>query len=305
VASNIAQSLQGPLLVLIARRVRERTMTYSFFYPAFLLVAAVSFLPLFYAIRQSVYSADYLELGDFVGLQNYTDLFNVGGGLWNLRSSFYFVGGTLALAIPLGVLLAVLLNRPILFRNFFRTILIFPWVVAQVVTGLLWMWLYDSRLGPLVDALGRLGITLPNPLTDVNLAMPSLIITNVWRSYPLVMVFTIAALQTVPVELTEAARIDVPSAWNRFWYVTFPLIKNTILVAVVLTTLHTFNTVTMVLVMTGGGPVDATQVLALRVFREGFQFYRMDIATTCAMVIFLLNIVFTLVFLRVLRREGS
>jgi multiple sugar transport system permease protein len=278
---------------------------YLFFYPSFLLVAAVSFLPMFYAVRQSLHAASYLEIGPFVGLANYVDLLTHGGGLWNIQTSIIFVLGSLALTMPLGIGLALLLNQHIRFRTVFRTILIVPWIVSQLVTGLLWMWLYDGRVGPLAHALRQLGLNVSGPLTDVDWAMPSLILANTWHSYPLVMVFTLAALQTIPSEVGEAARIDAASAWHRFWHVTLPLIKSTVLVALVLTTLHTFNTVTTILIMTGGGPVGVTEVLALRVFKEGFQFYRMEVASTAAVVIFVLNIVFSLAYIRVLRAERA
>jgi len=284
---------------------RRRAQPYLFFYPAFLLVAAVSFVPLFYALRQSVYSADYLTTGGFVGLSNYTELLLHGGGLAAIGVSLTFVVGSLLLTVPLGVGLALLLNRPIRFSTFFRTVLLLPWIISQLVTGLLWLWLYDGRLGPVADAVQGLGLSFSGPLTDPDWALPSLILTNTWHSYPLVMIFTLAALQTIPRETLEAARIDAPSAWRRFRHVTLPLIRNTVLVALVLSTLHTFNTVTTVLVMTGGGPVGATEVLALKVFKEGFQFYRMEIAAAAAVVIFALNIVFTLAYIRVLRSERT
>jgi multiple sugar transport system permease protein len=276
---------------------------YLFFYPSLILVGAVSFVPLFYALRQSFHAADYLNTGAFVGFANYVELFARGGGLSNIGRSILFVAGTLALTLPLGIGLALLLDRPIRFRAFFRTVLMVPWIVSQLVTGLIWLWLYDGRLGPIAHLLAQAGVTVTGPLTDPRWAMPSLILANTWHSFPLVMVFTLAALQTIPAEVREAARIDAQSAWRRFRHVTFPLIRGTVLVALVLTTLHTFNTVTTVLVMTGGGPAEATDVLALRVFKEGFQFYRMEAAATAAVCIFALNIAFSIAYIRVLRGD--
>jgi ABC-type sugar transport system permease subunit len=281
----------------------RRLQPYLFFYPSLILVAAVSFVPLFYALRQSVHAADYLNTGAFVGFANYVELLTRGGGLTNIGRSIAFVAGTLALTLPLGIGLALLLDRPVRFRAFFRTLLMVPWIVSQLVTGLIWLWLYDGRQGPIAYLLTQAGVNMVGPLTDTRWAMPSLILANTWHSYPLVMVFTLAALQTIPAEVREAARIDAQSAWRRFWHVTLPLIRGTVLVALVLTTLHTFNTVTTVLIMTGGGPAEATDVLALRVFKEGFQFYRMEAAATAAVCIFALNILFSIAYIRVLRGE--
>jgi multiple sugar transport system permease protein len=286
-----------------AGRNARRVQAYAFFYPAFVLVAAVLFVPLFHAIRQSLHSANYMEMGPFVGLANYAGLLMHEGGLRDIGHSLTFVAGSVLLTMPLGVGLAVLLNQPIRFRAFFRTVLIVPWIVSQLVTGLLWLWLYDDRMGPLQGLLQTFGIG--SLLTNPQWAMPSLILTNIWHSYPLVMVFTLAALQTIPSDIIEAAKIDGASSWRRFWFITLPLIKSTLLVSLVLTTLHTFNTVTTVLIMTGGGPAGGTEVLALRVFKEGFQFYRMEVAATAAVVIFLLNIAFSLAFVRVLKSDRS
>lgn len=285
------------------RRDPRRWQAYAFFYPAFLLVGMVLFLPMFHAVRQSMHAASYMERGPFVGFTNYASLLLHEGGLQDIGHSLVFVAGTVLVAMPLGVGLALLLNRPIRFRAFFRTVLIVPWIVSQLVTGLLWMWLYDDRLGPLQGLLQSFGIGAL--LTNPAWAMPSITLTNIWHSYPLVMVFTLAALQTIPADIVEAAKIDSASPWRRFWYVTLPLIRNTLLVSLVLTTLHTFNTVTTVLIMTGGGPAGATEVLALRVFKEGFQFYRMEVAATAAVVIFFLNIAFALAFMRVLKSERA
>src|SRR5262249_21343780 len=136
-------------------------------------------------------------------------------------------------------------------------------------------------------------------------AMPALILCNAWGSYPLVMVFVLSALQTIPRELHESARMDGAGGWQRFRFITFPLVRNTTLITLVLTTLHAFNGVTIVLIMTGGGPVDTTDVMALRVFEEGLKYNRMGIATAGAVVIFAINIAFTIGYMRVLRGEAG
>jgi multiple sugar transport system permease protein len=285
------------------RRRHEALSTAAMFYPAFALVAAVSFFPLFYALRQSVHRADYLDLGRFVGFGNFVTLFSTGGGLHFVAVSMMFVAGTLMVALPAGVGLALLLSRPLRLRGLFRTVLMLPWVVSELVTGYLWMWFYDGRLGPLTGLLGWLGV--PSPLTDTYAALPALILANSWHAYPLVMIFTLAALQTVPADIQDAARLDTCTEWQRFRFVTLPFIRGAVLVAAVLTTLRSFNNVTLVLAMTGGGPVGATDVLGIRVFNEAFQFYRMDVASTIAVVIFALNIVASVAFMRVLRAQET
>lgn len=283
----------------------KRLMPFGFFLPAFLFVAAVSFVPLLYALTQSFRAAHHHGMGAWVGIGNYLRFFEESKGFTALAQSFIFVAGTVAVAVPLGFALACALNRPIRFRSFFRTVLILPWLVSNLVVALLWAWLLNGNFSPLVHLLGQFGLTLPNATTSAALAMPALIIANVWHSYPLVMIFVLAALQTVPAELYEAARIDRASAWQRFRLITLPSVKNTTVVVLVLTTLHTFNNVTMVFIMTGGGPVGATETLALRVFLEEFKYLHTGIAAAAAVVIFSLNMLFSLAYIRVLRGEKS
>jgi len=281
-------------------------MAFGFFLPAFLFVAAVSFLPLLYAIVQSFLSTNLSgETGNFVGTDNYQRFFEAGKGLLALWRSFIFVGASVLVTVPLGFGLACALNQPIRFRGFFRTVLILPWLVSNLVVALVWAWLLNGSFSPLAHLAAQFGFTLPNATTNIALAMPALVIANVWHSYPLVMIFVLASLQTVPPELYEAARIDGAGAWKRFRLITLPLVKNTTLVVLVLTTLHTFNNVTMVFIMTGGGPVGTTETLALRVFLEEFKYFRTGVASAAAVIIFALNFFFSLAYIRVLRGEKS
>lgn len=285
------------------RRLRVHQRPLLFFLPAFVLVALVSFLPLGYAIVQSFFKADYLNLGVFNGLNNYAEFLFTASGIAAVRNSLYYTAGSVAVAMPLGFILALCLNQPVPFRSLFRTVLILPWLVSSLASALLWLWILNSDLGPLSYVLGTLGVKMPSVLSSEHLAMPFVILANAWTGYPLIMVFVLAALQTVPADLSEAARIDGASGWDRFWYVTFPLIRNTTLVALVLTSLHAFKNVELILVMTGGGPLGATQTMAFKVFQEGFRFYRTGIAAAGAVSIFVINIAFTLAFVRVLRND--
>lgn len=283
----------------------KKIQPYLWFSPALLLVMVVSFWPLAYAFLSSLHKSLYLEIGDFIGLQNYQRFLWSEAGRSRAWNSFFLVTGTLAIAMPLGFGLAILLNQNLLYKNIFRTILILPWLVSNTVAALLWAWLLNGQFGPIAHLFQYFGITMPNVLTSEVWAMPALIVCNAWGSYPLVMVFVLSALQTVSPEIYEAAKIDGAKSWKRFSLITFPLIRGTTLVTLVLTTLHCFNNVTIVLIMTGGGPVEVTEVMALRVFEEGFKFNRIGIATAGAIIIFAINILFTIAYMRVLREEKS
>jgi multiple sugar transport system permease protein len=285
------------------RRRRIVAFPYLMLAPAFLLIAAVSFLPIGYAIVQSFFRSSNLNLGRFVVLQNYGDFFFTRNGLGTVANSLVFVGGTIAIALPLGFALAVALSKPIPLRGLIRTLLILPWLVSNLVGALLWGWLGNPQYGLAPYLLERIGLNLPNIITDPVAAMGSVIVASAWASTPLVMVFVLAALQTVPTDLIEAARIDGASSWQRLWNITLPLVRNTTMVALVLTSLHAFKSVEIVLVMTGGGPNGATETMALKVFKEAFTLLRLGVGSAGAVAIFLINLMFTMAFVRVLRTE--
>ncbi|HZP79029.1 MAG TPA: sugar ABC transporter permease [Pseudolabrys sp.] len=282
---------------------RAAAFPYLMFAPAFLLIAAVSFIPIAYAIVQSFFRSNTLALGRFVGLDNYRDFLFTLDGVATLEHSLIFVAGTVLIAVPFGFALALLLNRPLPLRGLLRTILITPWLVSNLVGALLWAWIGNPQYGLVPYLLEWLGLSMPNIITDPGAAMASVIVASVWASTPLVMVFVLAALQSVPGDLTEAARIDGASVWRRFRKITLPLVRNTTMMAVVLTSLHAFKSVEIILVMTSGGPNGATETMATKVFHEAFTLLRIGVGSAGAVMIFLLNLMFTMAFVRVLRTE--
>jgi multiple sugar transport system permease protein len=211
--------------------------------------------------------------------------------------------GTLLFSLTVGIAFALQLNQDLRFRAFYRTVLTIPWVVSQLTAGLLWVWVLDPRFSPYSSMLGTIGIKLAPLLTDPHRAMPTLIQANTWRTYPLVMVLVLAGLQAIPRELFESARIDGATNYQMLQSITLPLLRTTLLVAIVLTTIYSFELVTLVFIMTGGGPAGATDVLALQVFKETLRFYRIGIASAEAVVILLVNAAFAIVYIRTLRIE--
>jgi multiple sugar transport system permease protein len=292
-------------LMVVDRSRRRRIVAFPYLMlaPAFLLIVSVSFVPIGYAVVQSFFRSSNLNLGRFIGWQNYGDFFLTRNGLGTVANSLIFVGGTVAIAVPLGFALALALNKPMPLRGLIRTLLILPWLVSNLVGALLWGWLGNPQYGLAPYLLEKIGVGFPNIITDPAAAMVSVIVASAWAATPLVMVFVLAALQTVPTDLIEAARIDGASAWQRFWSITLPLVRNTTMVALVLTSLHAFKSVEIVLVMTGGGPNGATETMALKVFKEAFTLLRLGVGSAGAVAIFLINVMFTMAFVRVLRTE--
>jgi multiple sugar transport system permease protein len=285
------------------RRLGNLAFPYLMFAPALILILGISVVPISYATVQSFFRSPTLALGRFVGLRNYADYLFTSNGIGSIVNSLIFVAGTVLIAMPLGFALAVLLSKPIPFRGFLRSVLIMPWLVSNLVGGLLWGWIGNPQYGLIPWLLAQIGIALPNTISNPVGAMGAVIVASAWSAFPLVMVFVLAAIQTVPTELREAAQIDGASAWQHFCHVTFPLVRNTTMVALILTSLHAFKSIDIVLVMTGGGPNGATETMAFRVFNQAFRLLNLGVGSTGAVMIFVINILFTLAFVRVLRTE--
>lgn len=289
------------------RRLRVRDVLaspWAFMVPALLLVAAITFLPIVQAANLSVHETTYLEQGEFIGLRHFSAFLQDPLAWRNLANSAIFTAGSLLLALPLGVGLALALNRPLRGLVIFRTLLILPWVVSQLLAGLLWRWLESPLIGPVAYAVSGLANEQVDILGDTTTAMVGVIVPSVWRTFPFAMVLTLAALKTVPSELYEAAFVDGAGPWQTFWRITVPLIRNALLVIVILLTLHYFVTIELPLVLTGGGPAHATDVLGLRVYREAFRLNRFGFASAIAMVMFAINALISIAYIKILRTES-
>ena len=281
----------------------RHAQAYLLMFPAVVLVAAVSLYPIAYAVYLSLFRTRYLERVEFIGVGNYAQFLRDPAAWQNLFHTLLYVFGSLVVVLPFGLGVAVLLNQPIRFRPIFRTVIILPWVVSQTIIALLWGWLLNPDFGPAMHLLQLLGLRKITLLSDVRFALPTLIGVNAWGTYPMAVILLLAALQTIPAELTDAARVDGASRWQHFTHIVLPLIRPTLLVTTILLTLLYFNMVTLVLILTGGGPLGATEVLSLRAFKEGFDFWHMGYSATFGIVIFAFNVVFSLLYIHLLRQE--
>lgn len=278
-------------------------MPYVFLAPALLILVLVAAYPILFAIQRSFYQTHFLELGTFVGLEHYVRFFASSHGWMTISNSLIFAVASVVLTVPLGLGLALAINRPMPFRTAIRTILIFPWIVSQTIAALLWSWLLNPSFGPATYLLSQhLGIRVAF-FQDPTTAMAAIVVVNVWQSYGLAFVLLLAALQTIPSDLYEAAELDGAGKWATLRWITLPSISSALAITLIMLTLHNINMVTLILVLTGGGPANATETLSMRVFNEAFQFQNMGQASMIGIIIALLNIVFSIAYLRVIRRQ--
>lgn len=271
--------------------------------PSIAIVAVVSIFPIVYAVNLSLHDTTYMQIGEFNDFAHFLRIFTSPEGLGQIGRSFIYVVGSLLIAVPLSLGLANLLNQQVHGRRIFRVLILLPWVISQTVAALLWKWLVNPDYGPL--GLGDLPFGRVDFLADPVLAMTLLIVVNVWISYPLATILCLAALQTIPEELREAAEVDGAGPFRRFMQVTLPLMKPTLFVVAIQLTLLYFNMVTLVYTLTGGGPLDGTNLLSLAAFKQSFEFFNLGLGAAYSVVLFAFNILFGAAYIRLLRSDRS
>jgi multiple sugar transport system permease protein len=284
---------------------------YLFLTPALLLIFGFFFLPVVAALVLSftdfdIYAIASLDNTRFVGVRNYTQLL-ASPVFWKaLGNTFYFalVGGPLTVAVSLGA--ALLVNAPLVrWKVFFRTVYFVPFVTTLVAIAIVWRYLYHTRYGLLNYGLDRIGVGPIDWLGDPRWAMPAIILMAVWKNFGYNMLIFIAGLQSVPVELYEAARIDGARATQRFWHVTLPHLGPTLLFVSVITMIGYFQLFVEPYVMTAGGPLRSTTSVVLLMYEEGFRWWRMGFAAAIAFVLFVVILLATLVQFWLQRRAES
>lgn len=241
------------------------------------------------------------------GLENYTSLLGDSLFFHALRVTLTFVGATVALHLVLGMIVARALHSGIQARQLFRVLMILPWTIPDVISGLIWRFMYNPTSGVMNHALESLGIT-DQPvdwLGSAGLALPSVIQSDVWRGYPFVMIILLAGMQAIPRDLYEAARVDGANALQEFRYVTLPLLKRIIFIAVALDVIWQFRRFGLIFNMTAGGPGRATEILSLRIYKQYFKFFEFEYAAAMAVALAIMMLIISIPYVRsIVRREA-
>ena len=271
-----------------------------FLAPAILAILLVTIMPICMAIRTSFHATNYAQVKEFVGLKNYITVFSETG--WKIiLNSVRYVLMSLVIVIPTGVILGSLLNRKFYGKKFFQTLIFIPYVISQTITALLWKWLLNGSYGPITYLFFELTGQKIDFFSTTGGANLMLVLANAWNTTPLVIILTLAALQTVPGDLLEAAKIDGATHLQSYFHITLPIIKPTIMTAIVMQSMEYFNMVTLIHTLTGGGPFSSTQTLSLATYQNAFTYWHMDIASAYGVIIFLLNICFSLIYIKLLK----
>jgi len=235
-----------------------------------------------------------LDDPEFVGLRNFGRLLDDPRFWVTLRNTAYYVFVRVPLNIVISLVLAVLLNKNIRGRNFFRTLLFLPVVLSLVSVAVIWRPLVLSD-GVLNIALESVGISPIPWITSARYAMPTIIMIGVWREIGYFMVIFLAGLQAIPGHYYEAARIDGASGIQEFWRITVPLVSPTTFFIMVIAMIWSFQIFDLTTVLTGGGPRNATNTLVMYIYQQGFQNFRMGYAAALGVVLFIIVLMLTIV----------
>lgn len=288
----------------------ERRLGICMVAPAVIIVAVVALAPILEAVRLSLHRVQlqFPDLGQpFVGLDNYAALARE-PRVWSaLHTTFTFTLVTVSLELVLGTGLALLLHRAFFGRGLVRAAALVPWAFTTVVAALLWKFMYDADYG-IVNALLLRAHVVAEPvawLASPRSALLSLIVADVWKTTPFMALLILAGLQSIPADVLEAARIDGASPLTTFFRVTLPLLRPTLLVALLFRTLDAFRVFDMVFVLTRGGPGNATESISYLTYLTLFRQFDFGMGSALAVVTFACVLLVSFMFIRVLGARPS
>jgi ABC-type sugar transport system permease subunit len=287
-----------------SRRGRHQLWGYIFLLPMLGLLVVFKFVPMVHALYLSLTSYDLLSAPRFVGFRNYVTLVHDPLFLKSAWVTAYFVVGTCVPIWVLSLALALVFNTALPARGLLRLVYFIPAIVPVVVYATVWRVMLHPY-GLLNTGLQKLGVPAINWLADSKAVVPGFILASEWRFVPYFMILYLAGLQSIPAEYHEAASIDGASTPQRFRHITLPLLQPTILLVVVVSIILMSKVFTNVLIISNGGPDDASRVLSLFIYQTGFQYFKMGLASAASIFLLLGTMVFTLIQLRIFGEEGG
>jgi multiple sugar transport system permease protein len=285
---------------------RRRTIAgLLFVLPAVLFTLGMFIFPLLMTFWMSLHDWPLLGQAEFLGLQNYTQLFQ-DGQFW---SSLWFTTQYTLLVTPaifiLAFLLALLVNNTLLGTGVFRTIYFVPVVIGLGASSLLWVWMLNDRVGIINGILLDLGL-IQRPIiwfVDKNLAMFAIIVSVIWKTVGFSMILLLAGMQAIPDELYHAAMVDGASYWQRLTHIMMPLLRSTFALALVISVIGSFLAFDQFYIMTRGGPQNQTITAVYWIFNNSFTYYKLGYGAALSIILLIILGVLSIIQLRVLRDD--
>jgi multiple sugar transport system permease protein len=259
--------------------------------------------PLLYTAWVALHETTYFTVGEFSGVTAFVEMFSDADLPGAIGTTVVFSLGALAVALPTGLLSAIVLNSLHRLKRTARGLLLLPWLMSQATVGTIWLWFLNPNFGPATVITEALGFGPTNVFSTPTSALIAVILITAWWSYPQAMLLFLGALQTIPVELKESLTVDGGGVWRGFISITLPYLRNSIVSVVIVLLMLYAQMVTIILVTTRGGPIGATETLSMRVFNQTFEEYNMSGAAATAILLFVVNVALTLVAIRFRRKD--
>lgn len=274
----------------------NRLTPYLFLAPAGAVLAIALFYPICYMIYASFLDwnpSQRIGEADFVGIRNYTKLFGDPAFRESMWVTLKFAGVVVTIEMILGVGLAMLLDRNIRGMSLLRTLFILPMMIAPIVVGLMWRYMYHPTVGIFNKTLKSWGFDGVPWLSDGNWAFASVIIADVWQWTPFIFILSLAALQSLPSSAIEASKIDGATGWQQIIHIKLPLMMPVLIVTLLLRLIDSFKVLEVILVMTNGGPGLSTEILSLRINRTASEFRELGEAAAMSNLLLIVLLILT------------
>ncbi|WP_181348114.1 carbohydrate ABC transporter permease [Thalassobacillus sp. CUG 92003] len=274
---------------------RKKTL---FWLCVFLLPNLLGFLtfigaPIVSSLVISFTDWDLLGEIEFIGFDNYIRLAQDPEFWVSFRNTIFFILGYIPLVLIFGLSCALLLNKQMKFRAFFRATFFLPVITSWVAVSLVWKWLYNPEYGLINYALSTIGIAGPEWLNDPNTAMIGVILASAWKDIGFVMVLFLGGLQNISPSFYEAASIDGAGKARQLWNITIPLLAPTTFFVTIISLINSFQVFDQVMIMTGGGPGGSTEVMVQNIYNHAFRYFDMGYASAMSWILFLVIFLFT------------
>lgn len=288
------------------RPIKDRTFAMLLIVPAAVLVFGIVLFPLLQTFWYTFQNMDITSssYGEMVGIENYKQLLGDQGFWETAGRTAYFTGFSLFLQLSLGILIALLLNEDLRGKTFLRSIFIIPWAVPTIVNGAMWKWIYHPEYGALNAFLNQIGLIneyrswLNDPIVAIHMVM----FADSWKMIPLVTIFMLASLQMANKSVYEAAMIDGAGVLKRFYHLTLPYLKPTILVVLVMRTMDLFKVFDIIYATTRGGPANGTLTLTYEAYLTSFVEVNYSKGATISYIIAFMVAILTFVYVKTLKK---
>jgi len=285
-------------------KLRKTYTPYLFLIPALIFMGIFLFYPIVDVFRLSFTNYNMIQEANYVGTQNYENLFNDPLFWKTLKNSFIYLVGVVPLLVILPIFIAILVNRKLKGIKWFRAAYYIPVVTSMVVVGIMWKWLYrgNGLLNYLLQTIGLINEPV-SWLTSTDFALYSVMAVTIWKGLGYYMVIYLAGLQSIPQNLHEVAQIDGANWWQKHLHITIPLLKPSILLVTILSSIAAMKVFTEVYVMTKGGPINSSKTLVFYIYEKAFENLNLGYAAAMGFVLFVIIFILSFINFKVLGQE--